>query len=116
MTDPERPRPREGQVVTVFRNRLREAAREAYAEELQVVTALARAMPGFVETKTFVAEDGERATIVTFADEESHRGWREHPRHREAMRHGAADYYEQYSIAVGTTSYASAFTRPDLTT
>jgi hypothetical protein len=32
------------------------------------------------------------------------------------MRHGAADYYEQYSIAVGTTSYASAFTRPDLTT
>lgn len=104
-------RPLEGQVVTVFRNRLREAAREAYVDELEVVTALARSMPGFVETKTFVAEDGERATIVTFADPESHRGWRDHPRHREAMRHGIADYYEEYSIAVGTTSYASAFTR-----
>ena len=111
----DRARPHEGQVVTVFRNRLREAARDAYVEELQVVTALAQSMPGFVETKLFVSEDGERATIVTFADEESHRGWRDHPRHREAMRHGVADYYEEYSIAVGTTSYASAFRRPDLT-
>jgi heme-degrading monooxygenase HmoA len=104
-------RPREGQVVTVFRNRLRESAMDAYAAELEVVAALARSMPGFVETKTFVAEDGERATIVTFADPESHRAWREHPRHREAQRHGIDDYYAEYSIAVGTTSYASAFVR-----
>ena len=107
----DRTRPLEGQVVTVFRNRLRDAALETYADELEVVTALARSMPGFVETKTFVAEDGERATIVTFADPESHRAWRDHPRHREAQRHGISDYYEEYSIAVGTTSYASAFTR-----
>lgn len=109
----DRARPHEGQVVTVFRNRLREPAREAYAAELEVVTALARSMPGFVETKTFVAEDGERATIVTFDDVASHGAWRDHPRHREAMRHGVADYYSEYTIAVGTTSYASAFTRPD---
>jgi heme-degrading monooxygenase HmoA len=113
MTAADRSRPRVGQVVTVFRNRLREPAREAYATELEVVTALARSMPGFVETKTFVADDGERATIVTFADPDAHRAWRDHPRHREAQRHGIADYYTEYSIAVGTTSYASAFTRPD---
>ena len=111
MISADRPRPLEGQVVTVFRNRLRESANPAYADELEIVAALARSMPGFVETKTFVAEDGERATIVTFADPESHRGWRDHPRHREAQRHGIADYYDEYSIAVGTTSYASAFTR-----
>ncbi|WP_148615374.1 antibiotic biosynthesis monooxygenase family protein [Nocardioides rubriscoriae] len=105
----ERVPPAAGQVVTVFRNRLRDDAQPAYGEELAVVAGLAREMPGFVETKTFVAEDGERCTVVTFADEESHRGWREHPRHREAMRHGVADYYEAYSIAVGTTSYASHF-------
>ena len=104
-------RPVEGQVVTVFRNRLREPAREAYAAELEVVAALARSMPGFVETKTFVAEDGERATIVTFSDPETHRAWRDHPRHREAQRNGIARYYSEYSIAVGTTSYASAFSR-----
>ena len=54
----ERTHPHPGQVVTVFRNRLREEAREAYTDELQVVTALARSMPGFVETKTFMAEIG----------------------------------------------------------
>ncbi len=107
--------PAAGQVVTVFRNRLREdeATRSAYDDELAVVAALARSMPGFVETKTFVADDGERCTVVTFADEETHRGWRDHPRHREAQRHGIADYYDTYSIAVGTTSYASSFVRSD---
>ena len=103
--------PRVGQVVTVFRNRLRSEALDEYAAELAVVTELARSMPGFVETKTFTAEDGERATIVTFADEVSHRGWRDHPRHREAQRNGVASYYATYSIAVGTTSYASSFVR-----
>lgn len=103
--------PAEGQVVTVFRNRLRPEAAEAYAADLAVVSELARGMPGFVETKTFTAEDGERATIVTFTDDASHRAWRDHPRHRQAQRAGVTDYYETYSIAVGTTSYASSFTR-----
>lgn len=103
--------PQVGQVVTVFRNRLRPAARESYDAELSLVAALATEMSGFVETKTFIAEDGERATIVTFADEASHRAWAEHPRHRAAQQRGVSDYYETYSIAVGTTSYASAFNR-----
>ena len=76
------PRPAVGQVVTVFRNRLDPAASAAYADELAVVAVLARELPGFVETKLFVAADGERATVVTFADAVSHRAWAEHPRHR----------------------------------
>lgn len=111
MAGVERTHPHTGQVVTVFRNRLREPAQETYAAELEVVAALAREMPGFVETKTFVADDGERATIVTFTDPESHRAWRDHPRHRQAQRNGIDEYYSEYSIAVGTTSYASSFTR-----
>jgi heme-degrading monooxygenase HmoA len=105
-------RPLVGQVVTVFRNRLRPETEPAYCSELEVVAELARSLPGFVETKTFTADDGERATIVTFADPVSHRGWRDHPRHREAQRNGISDYYAEYSIAVGETSYASAFVRP----
>ena len=103
--------PVEGQVVTVFRNRLRPENVEAYADELAVVAELARSMPGFVETKTFTADDGERCTVVTFADPETHRAWRDHPRHREAKRHGAESYYSEYSIAVGRTTYASSFER-----
>ena len=102
-------RPALGQVVTVFRNRLRPEHEAPYRDELAVVAELARSMPGFVETKTFVADDGERCTVVTFADAASHAGWRDHPRHREAQRHGIADYYAEYSIAVGETSYASSF-------
>ena len=105
------PAPQLGHVVTVFRNRLRADAQPAYGVELAVVAELARSMPGFVESKLFVAADGERATVVTFADEASHAGWRQHPRHRAAQLRGISDYYETYSIAVGTTSYASAFTR-----
>lgn len=104
-------RPAVGQIVTVFRNRLRADANPAYAEELAVVVGLAEAMPGFVETKTFTAEDGERCTVVTFADRAGHDAWRDHPRHREAQRHGIASYYAEYSIAVGETSYASSFAR-----
>ncbi len=100
-----------GQVVTVFRSRVRPEAREAYLEDVAQVVLLARARPGFVESKVFTADDGERVNVVTFADEASHRGWREDPEHRAAQRRGTADYYEAYSIQVGTTSYASAFAR-----
>lgn len=105
------PQPALGQVVTVFRNRLRADAQPAYGDELAVVADLARSMPGFVETKTFTADDGERCTVVTFADAAAHAAWRDHPRHREAQRNGVEHYYDTYSIAVGTTSYASAFER-----
>lgn len=104
-------RPEAGQIVTVFRNRLDPAALDAYQADLAAIAALARAMPGFVETKTFVADDGERATVVTFADAASHAAWREHPEHRAAQRRGIASYYSHYSISVGETSYASAFVR-----
>jgi heme-degrading monooxygenase HmoA len=102
-------RPFVGQVVTVFRSRLRPEHAAEYADELAVVAGLAREMPGFVETKTFTAEDGERCTIVTFADADSHRAWRDHPRHREAQQRGIASYYAEYSIAVGETSHARSF-------
>ena len=104
-------RPSRGQVVTVFRNRLRPENVPAYTDELAVVAELARSMPGFVETKTFTAEDGERCTVVTFADPATHRTWAEHARHREAQRHGVEAYYTEYSIAVGETTYASSFSR-----
>ena len=103
--------PEEGQVVTVFRSRLRPEARAEYAVDAPAVLALARTMPGFVDAKGFVAEDGERVTLVTFADAASHAAWRDHPEHRAAQRRGIDGYYAQYSIQVGTTSYASSFSR-----
>ena len=102
--------PEVGQVMTVFRSRLRADA-SAYADDAAAIAALARAMPGYVEHKAFSAPDGERVTLVTFADRASHDAWRDHPDHRATMRRGIADYYDEYSIQVGTTEYASAFPR-----
>ena len=109
MSDASRLVPEPGQVVTVFRNRLRPDA-HAYPDHVARMSALARSMPGYVEHKTFTAEDGERVTVVTFADRPSHEAWARHPEHREAQRAGVRDYYEEYSISVGVVDRASHWT------
>lgn len=97
--------------MTVFRSRLVDDARDRYFEHAERMAALADTMPGLVERKAFVAEDGERLTLVTFAGRAGHDAWRDHPEHREAQRAGIERYYENYSIAVGTTESASSFQR-----
>ena len=62
--------------------------------------AAARAMPGFVDFKTFVADDGERVSIVVFDSPEAHAAWRDDPRHRAAQRRGREEWYAEYRIQV----------------
>jgi heme-degrading monooxygenase HmoA len=102
--------PQPGQVITIFRSRLREDGAAAYYEHAQRMSELACTMPGYIEHKVFTAEDGERVTVVTFADQASHDGWRSHPEHRAAQRAGRAGYYREYSIAVGTVERAASWT------
>jgi heme-degrading monooxygenase HmoA len=109
--DNEHMSPEPGQVVTVFRSRLRADA-DAYPDHAARMSAVARSMPGYVEHKVFTAEDGERVTLVTFADRPSHDAWGRHPEHREAQRAGVRDYYEEYSISVGVVDRASSWARP----
>lgn len=96
-----------GQVLTVFRSRLRADANPAYTEHAGRMSELARTMPGYVEHKSFVADDGERVTVVTFADQASHDAWRTQADHREAQRTGVASYYETYSLQVATVDKVS---------
>jgi heme-degrading monooxygenase HmoA len=88
-----------GQVVTVFRSRLRDDA-DRYADRAAEIATLAAAMPGLVDVKAFTAADGERVTLVTFADEASHAAWRDHPEHRVAQQQGRDEFYTAYSIQV----------------
>jgi heme-degrading monooxygenase HmoA len=101
------------QIVTVFRNRLRDDHAADYAALAPHILELATAMPGFVEAKTFAAPDGERVTVVTFADQASHEAWRDHPEHRAAQRRGIAEFYAEYSIQVATITYDHRFTHAD---
>lgn len=104
-----------GQIVTVFRSRLRQGeggAPEEYATAVAEMLRLARTMPGLVDVKSFAAEDGERVTLVTFTDEGSQRAWREHADHRVAQQAGRDRYYAEYSIQVCEARRVHRFSAP----
>ena len=98
------------QVITVFRNRLRPEAVGEYGDMAGRMAALARSMPGYVEHKAFTSDDGERVTLVTFADRASHDAWRDHPEHRAAQACGIDRFYAEYAIQVADVTYAHRFT------
>lgn len=87
-------------MVTVFRSRLREDGREAYFDLAPRMAELARTMPGYRSHKVFVAEDGERLTLVAFEDEASQRAWSTQADHVAAKKQGRADFYAEYSLQV----------------
>jgi len=85
-------------IVTVFRSRLNPAAQEEYAQWATRMSELARTMAGYVSHKSFVADDGERVTIVEFASEEAQRAWAQHPQHVDAKKKGRAAFYSEYKL------------------
>ena len=45
-------------------------------------------MPGYKSHKVFIAEDGERLTLVEFEDDATQFDWASHPEHRAAQKRG----------------------------
>lgn len=103
----------EGQLMTVFRSRRREESESTYRRLSEELQAAARSVPGFVDFKSFVAEDGEQVSLVTFANLEAHQVWRNDPRHRKAMKVGREEFYSQYSVQVGECTHVSQWRRDD---
>ncbi len=89
-----------GESLTVFRSRLREDAPDRYFELAAQLHDRARTFPGFVEFKQFVADDGERVTLVTFDSAEHEAAWRDDVDHRAAQQQGRDAFYAEYDIAV----------------
>ena len=96
-------------LVTVFRSRLRGESTQEYEPVADHMSELAQTMPGYLSHKTFVADDGERVTIVEFADAEAHRAWAEHPAHRRAQQLGRERFYSRYQIQVCEVLRSSSF-------
>ena len=97
-------------VVTIFRNRLKPENIDEYYAWAERMSSLAKTMPGYVSHKTFTAEDGERVTIVEFADEASQRTWSTELRHVEAKKKGRAEFYTEYKLQVCEVKRESVFT------
>ncbi len=87
-------------IVAVFRSRLRPEAQEEYAPWAKRLSDMARAMPGYIAHKGFVAEDGERLTLVEFESEEALRGWAVHPEHVLAKKHGRDRFFSEYRVQI----------------
>ena len=96
-------------MLTVFRSRLKPENQDEYYEWAGRMSALAKTMPGYISHKSFAAEDGERVTIVEFADEQSQRVWATNLQHLEAKKKGRADFYTEYKLQICTVARESIF-------
>src|SRR6266568_2851394 len=97
-------------VVVLFRSKLVEEP-AGYDEMAVEMENLARGMPGFIDVKSYKAEDGERLTIVWWENEETLAKWREHARHRVAQRAGREQWYAYYKMEVAEVVRQKAFVR-----
>ena len=66
-------------IVTVFRSRLFSAVEDGYGSATREIGEVVRNVPGHPSHKGFVAEGGERLTIVEFESEEALQEWGVHP-------------------------------------
>ncbi len=87
-------------IVTIFRSRLRAGVEEEYGPVALAMSDLVQQMDGFVSHSFYASPDGERVTIVTFADEESQRAWASHPLHQAAQRRGRSEFYASFELTV----------------
>lgn len=87
-------------IVTVFRTRMNPGTQDEYGPMAARMSALARAVPGYISHKGFVADDGERVTIVEFESEEALHAWRIDPGHRVAKKRGVESFFSEFKYQI----------------
>jgi heme-degrading monooxygenase HmoA len=87
-------------IVTVFRSRRNPGVQEEYASMAKRIGELALTIPGYCSHKGFVAEDGERVTIVEFETEAVLSEWSRHSGHSQAKRRGVGNFFSEYSFQI----------------
>lgn len=98
--------------LTVFRNRKRpDMDLAAYEADNARMEELARAQPGFLSIKGFVAEDGEVVAISEWDSREAAQAWGRHAEHAAVQARGRSDYYESYTLYSCTDPKVHSFSR-----
>jgi heme-degrading monooxygenase HmoA len=87
-------------IVTVFRTRMNPDVQDEYGPMAMRMSELARTVPGYVSHKGFVADDGERVTIVEFETEEALQRWRVDPEHRMAKKRGVESFFSEFKFQI----------------
>jgi heme-degrading monooxygenase HmoA len=100
-------------IVTVFRSRLNPDTVDEYMRSAARMSELAKTIPGYISHKSFVAQDGERVTIVEFENEEGMRIWATHAEHVEAKKNGRKRFFSEYRVQICSVQRDSAFPLAD---
>ena len=87
-------------IVTVFRSRLNPGVQDEYGQMARRMSELVKSFSGYISHKGFVAEDGERVTIVEFETEEALHEWRIDPEHADAKRSGVQSFFSDYKFQI----------------
>jgi heme-degrading monooxygenase HmoA len=98
-------------IVVLFRSRLTPEAGTDYRDMAEEMLATARTMPGFIDFKSYKAEDGERLSVVWWQDETTMAAWKNHPLHRIAQENGRSKWYSFYEIEVAEVVRTGSFVR-----
>lgn len=96
-------------ILTVFRSRLKDDIHDEYDHFVSTTSRLAEQAPGFLGHKMFVAEDGERVTLVEFDSIEAQRAWSLSSEHKAAAIAGRRGFYAEYRIQICTVDRDSKF-------
>jgi heme-degrading monooxygenase HmoA len=100
-----------GPLIILFRSKLTGQAGEDYQAMNAELETLVRQNPGFIDVKSYTAQDGERLTVVWWRDEQSLADWRNLARHREAQSTGRQKWYEYYNVEVASVVRSRSFVR-----
>jgi heme-degrading monooxygenase HmoA len=98
-------------IIVLFRSMMTEQAGEDYKAMAEEMLERARTMPGFVDFKTFRAEDGERLSVIHWESQETLRAWSADLRHVVAQRLGREKWYRYFHLEVAEVSRSYGFDR-----
>jgi heme-degrading monooxygenase HmoA len=87
-------------IVAIFRTRVRHEVADQYKVECARIREIAHKQPGFISSKSYYNDDGEKIGIQEWESPEHLRAWRDHPDHLVAQRRGKEEFYQDYTVYV----------------
>jgi heme-degrading monooxygenase HmoA len=98
-------------VLVLFRSKLTSEAGADYAVMANEMLERARTMKGFIDFKSFAADDGERLSVIRWESLDLLRAWTDDLRHVVAQRLGREKWYEYFRVEVAEVVRSYSFDR-----
>ena len=98
-------------IITTFRSRHSALAGNDFEDFFAELKELAELNAGFIDIKTYRAEDGERLTIARWRDKETLELWLQNLPHLQAKRLAREKWYDYFEIQTAEVFRTATFDR-----